>query len=799
MSRPMIDPRTLNIRSSLGHHRARRVAAGIKIGACATLVCLLSSTAVISQTVLPPMEPPSRPAGRTVADSPPPEWPKRTLGPAGAPNVLVILTDDIGFGSSSAFGGLIPTPTLETLASHGIKYNQFNTTALCSPTRASLLTGREPHTAGMGNVNNLATAYEGYTSVMPKSAAMISETLRQNGFSTAAFGKWHLTPEWEQSQVGPFDHWAVGQGFEYFYGFDGGDTDQYAPALIENTKPIAPPTGDPTYILDRDLADHAIGWLQQQHDLAPDKPFFLYYASGSAHSPHSAPKEWRDKFRGKFDQGWDQVREEIFERQKTMGVIPADAKLTPRPDFLPPWSSLTTDQKRLYARMMEVYAAAVAYSDHEIGRVVDSLRESGQLNNTLVIFVEGDNGSSAEGGKQGLFSETAMINGFEENFDYLLAHIDDLGTDKAYDHYPAAWAWAMDTPFQYYKQVASHFGGVRNGMVVSWPARIKDQGTLRSQFEYVADVVPTILEATGVKAPDVVNGVPQKPMDGVSFVYTFDHPQEPSRRHTQVFEMVQNLGIYHDGWWAGTTPAAAPWDITLVRKIDLASRKWELYDISKDFSQADDLAASHPDKLAQMKDLFFTEAAKAKILPIHSVGDGRAGRPSLAEGRTDFLFHDGLTRVPEGAAPRLIGHSYTISAKVTCPEGGGAGVLIAQGGRFGGWSFYLKNGRPTFHYNAIDERQYRIRAPDPLTRGDHELTAGFKADSPTPGTGGTMTLAVDGRTVASGRIEHTHVTWISNSEGLDVGQDTLTPVSDDYTVADSRFTGRLKEVRVKLR
>ncbi len=763
-------------------------------------VLFMSASGASAQRVLPPAEPTGQTdVGRTAAESGPARWPQSPVAPAGAPNVLLIMTDDEGFGSSTVFGGLIPTPAVEALASRGARYNQFNTTAICSPTRAALLTGREPHNVNMGNLNNLPTGYEGYTSVIPKSTGMIAETMRQNGYTTGAFGKWHITPEWEQSAAGPFDRWPTGQGFTYFYGFHGGDTDPFTPALYENTLAIAPPASDPSYFLDRDVADHAIGWIRQQHQLAPDKPFFVYYAARAPHTPHVAPKEWLDKFRHKFDQGWDVTREQIFARQKALGIIPKGTKLTPRPSFLPAWSSLTTDRKRVYARMMEAYAAALAYNDHEIGRVIESLRASGQLENTLVIYIAGDNGGSAEGGPQGLLVEDAFLNGYPENFDYLLKNIGNIGGPKFFNNYPAGWAWAMNTPFQYYKQVASHFGGIRNGLIVSWPGHVKNDSSMRSQFIHVTDIVPTILESTGIEQPTMLNGVSQKPLDGISFAYTFNHPGEASRRRTQVFEMLQNLGIYHDGWWAGTRPSAAPWEVTFAKKIDLASRQWELYNIATDYSQAHDVASANPAKLEEMKTLFFAEAAKHSILPIHSIGDGAAGRPSLTNGRTMFTYQSGVSRVPESAAPRIIGRSYTITADVVIPTGGASGVLVTQGGQFGGYAFYLKDGRPVFHYNAIEESQYSIAAPARLSAGAHQLVADFVADSSTPGAGGILTISVDGELAAKGRIERTHRTWISIYEGFDVGQDTLSPIDDDYTIATSKFTGDLRKLSIELK
>ncbi|MGE4430433.1 MAG: arylsulfatase [Sphingobium sp.] len=763
------------------------------------LARLLSGIALLASPALAQTEL-AVPANALPGHAQPIAWPRNPQAPAGAPNILLILTDDVGFGSASTFGGLIPTPNLDALARDGARYNAFNTTALCSPTRAALLTGREPHSVGMGNVSNLPTAYEGYTSVIEPATGMIARTLSDNGYITAAFGKWHLTPEWEQSSLGPFDRWPTGQGFSYFYGFHGGDTDQFAPALFENTRPIAPPADDPTYILDKDLSERASLWIQQQHDQAPDKPFFLYLAPGTAHSPHSAPPEWLAKFRGKFDQGWDVVREQIFANQKKAGIIPADAKLTPRPDFMPAWDSLPPDRKQVYARMMEAYAAAIAYNDDQVGRVIQGLKKSGQFDNTLIISIQGDNGASGEGGLSGNLTEEAFINQYPEDFEYLKRHIDEIGGPKAHNHFPAMWAWAMNSPFQYYKQLASHFGGIRNGMVVSWPGKIEAPERVRSQFLYVTDVVPTLLEAAGIKQPEVQRGVEQAPLDGISFAYSFTRPNAPTQRRTQVFEMMQNLGIYHEGWMASTAPAAAPWEITKAQKIDLTKRKWELYQVSKDYSQANDLAASQPKKLKELQALFFAEAEKAKILPIHGIAEGAQGRPSLTEGRTSFTYHAGLTRMPENTAPPIIGKSFDIIAEMDIPADRTAnGVIVTQGGRFGGYALYVKDGKPVFHYNMTNDLQYRIASQTDLAPGKHVLMARFVMDKPERGSAGTVTLLLDGKDIATGRVDHTHRAWISNSEGFDVGEDTLTPINDDYTIANSRVNFTLDHVRIDLK
>lgn len=747
--------------------------------------------------ILPPPEAPStQKRGLTAQESDPPCWPRSRCAPAGAPNVLVILTDDVGFGACSTFGGLIPTPTLDMLAAQGLRYNRFHTSAMCSPTRAALLTGRNPHAVAMGNISHFATGYDGYTSAIPKSAGMLAETLRQNGYSTAAFGKWHLTPEWETSSQGPFDRWPTGQGFEYFYGFLGADTDQFSPALVENTTAIAPPTDDPDYILDRDLADQAIRWTRDQQVLTPDKPFFMYYAPGTAHAPYQAPREWLERFRGAFDQGWDRVREEIFARQKAQGVIPADAELTPRPEFLPAWETLPPAHRRLFARYMEAFAAMLAFFDHQIGRFLEHLRANGQLENTLIFFIQGDNGSDAAGGLSGAFFEQAQLNKMEEDLDYALAHIDEIGGSRSYSKFPAGWAWAMNTPFQYYKQVASHLGGVRNGLVVHWPARIRAQGEVRSHFSHVIDVVPTILEATGIRTPRVLNGVEQKPLDGASFVHSFEQDSALDSDHSQVFEMYQNMAIYEGGWWAGTRPANVPWLAHFASSTDPRSRTWELYDLRGDFSQARDLAEVYPERLQAMRQRFLEEAERCNILPIHGNNEGAEGCPTPLASRSRFVFYPGMTRIPESFAPGIFGRSYTILAEVDIPEGGANGVLITHGGFGGGYAFYLHCGVPVFHYNGTSGRQYPIRASGPLAAGAHTLEACFVADGPQPGGGGTLVLRDTGMVLASGRIEATHRRWMW--EGLDVGEDSLTPVNDDYAIATSRFTGTLHRVVVTL-
>lgn len=759
--------------------------------ATSTLVCAAPGFAQVAADTV----------GRTVETTHAPRWPDRPTAPKGAPNVLLIMTDDVGYGVTSAFGGPVATPNFDALARQGLRYSRFNTTALCSPTRASLLTGRMPHNVNMGNVTNLPTGYDGYTTVIPKGAATVAEVLKDAGYNTAMLGKGHITPEWEMSPSGPFDRWPTGLGFEYFYGFLSADTSLWNPNLVENERPVDAPVG-PGYHLEKDMADHAIAWLQRQHASAPDKPFFLYYAPGAAHTPHHAPQEWLDKFKGTFDQGWDKVREESFRRQKAMGLIPKDSVLSPRPDSLPAWDTLDAEHRKVYARLMEAYAATVAYSDHETGRLIQALRDSGQFDDTMIVFIEGDNGASAEGGLNGLAFEQSAITGHKETFAELASHYDEIGGPMVYNHFPAAWAWAMNSPYPWWKQIASQAGGVRNGMVVSWPSRIKDGGAFRNQYAHVSDIAPTILEAAGVKAPEVVNGVRQQPIDGISLAYSFTAPKAPSQRRTQVYEMMENFGIYHEGWIAGTLPKRMAWEVGVGedRKLGVGpeSRKWTLFNLDRDFTTAHDLAAKNPAKLKELQDLFWKEAAANRILPIHDYSEGTAGRPTVGGNRTSFTYRAPLSRLNEDAAPHTIGKSFTIDAQVEL-NAGANGVLVTQGGRFGGYAFYLKDGVPVFHYNAVGADQFTIRAQGPVSAGRHRLTAAFQADRQEPGSGGTLTLRIDGKPIGSGRIERTIRGWMSHTEGFDIGTDTVTAVNKDYTVADSGFTGTITRLDVTLK
>jgi arylsulfatase len=762
-----------------------------------------------AQEVLPhPRQPFKGKIGRTASESTP-DFPKPIEAPKGAPNVLLIMTDDVGFGASSTFGGPIPTPTLDQLAKAGLRYNMFHTTALCSPTRAALITGRNHHTNATGVITEMGTGFPGYNSLMPKSSGTVGEILKQNGYNTAWFGKNHNVPDWQTSQAGPFDLWPTALGFEYFYGFIGGDTDQWHSAIFDGTRPVEAEEqhGPNPKHFDELMADKAIAWIRQQNSLAPDKPFFAYYAPGLTHAPHHAPKEWIAKFKGQFDQGWDKLREETFARQKQMGVIPANTRLTPRPKEIPAWDSLTADQKKLYAHMMEVYAGSLAYVDYNIGRVIAAVEETGELDNTLIVYIQGDNGASGEGTLQGLANEVGVAgNGVEETLPYLLSIIDDLGGPTTYNHYPVGWAHAMDTPFQWTKQVASHFGGTRNDLVISWPKRIKQTGEVRSQFSSVIDIAPTILEAVGVKAPTMINGVKQTPIEGFSLVYSFNNAKASTRHKSQYFELMGNRGIYDNGWMANTTPLKLPWakvslDAPTPNPDDF---QWELYHVAEDFSQANNLAAQNPAKLKELQAAFEREAKRYNVYPLDSSLAERMDvrlRPSLTRGRSTFTYYPNTVRIPEGAAPDLKNKSYTVTAEVEIPADGADGVLITQGGRFGGWGMLVLDGKPQFVHAFSNQPQhkYRVASNEKLAPGKHAIKFDFKYDGPGYGKSGVGTLSVDGKQVAQGKIERTIPTRFSLDETLDVGEDTGTPVVEDYAnKMPFKFTGNLKKVVIEL-
>lgn len=761
---------------------------------------------VTAQDVLPQPQSPFKGKVNRLAKESTPDFPTEVQAPMGAPNVLLILTDDVGFGASSTFGGPIPTPTFDKLAANGLRYNRFHTTALCSPSRASLIVGRNHHSCATGIVMEMGTGYPGYNTLMPRSCGSIARILKDNGYGTAWFGKNHNVPDWHTSPAGPFDLWPTGLGFEYFYGFLGGDTDQWHPALFENTRPILDQPTDPTYHLDRDLADRSIAWIREQKAVAPQKPFFAYYSTGTPHAPHQAPKDWIAKFKGRFDHGWDEVREETLERQKKLGIVPAETKLTARPKEIPAWVSLSDDQRKLYAHMMEVYAGTLAHCDYHAGRVLEAIEQLGERDNTLVIYIQGDNGASAEGSLQGTVNELAtMLNGVTEDMPYLLSMMDKLGTDLTFNHYPVGWAHAMNTPMQWTKQVASHYGGIRNGMVMSWPKGIKAKGEVRSQFCHLIDIVPTILEAAQINAPSVIDGVKQKPMEGTSLVYTFHDAKVKERHSTQYFELVGNRGIYHEGWMASTTPLRLPWVTGAGVAPSPDDFKWELYNVAEDFSQSKDLAAQHPEKLKELQAIFDHEARKYDVYPLDSSFADRANpaiRPSLTRGRTTFTYFPGMVRIPEATAPDVKNKDYRVTAEAEIPAGGANGVLVTQGGRFLGWGLFIIDGKPVFVHALSNQPQhkYRIASDEKLTPGKHTIVFDFNYDGGGGiGKGGTGRLVVDGKKVAEGYIERTVGVRFSADETFDIGEDHGTPVVEDY--ADKmpfKFTGTIGKVVVNL-
>ena len=719
--------------------------------------------------------------------------------PDGAPNVLIVLIDDMGFGQSSAFGGPIHMPTLDHLANDGLRYNEFHTTALCSPTRSALLTGRNHHMNNFGSISETATAFPGQTGQRPNSVAPLAEMLRLNGYSTAAFGKYHEAAAWEVSASGPTDRWPTRSGFDKFYGFIGGEANQWAPSLYDGMTKIEPPHM-PNYHLMTDMTNQAIEWMQSQKSLTPDKPFFIYFAPGATHAPHQVPKEWIAKYKGQFDQGWDKLREETLARQIKLGVVPPDTTLAAKPKAIKDWDTLSADEHTLFARQMEVFAGFGEYADTEIGRLIQAIQDMGQLDNTLVFYVVGDNGASAEGGMNGLFSEMSFFNGVTDTVPDLLKHLDDFGGPNSYSHYAAGWAVAGDTPFAWTKQVAGNYGGTRNGLAIYWPKRITTKGQVRSQWHHVIDVAPTVLEAAGLPQPKSVNGTTQTPIQGVSMVYSFDDPKAQDRHTTQYFEIFGNRGIYHDGWLAQTVHRA-PWETK--PRAALLDDKWELYNTTADFSLANDLAASNPAKLKEMQALFLTQAAKNHALPIDDRGVERvnaklAGRPDLMAGRTSLTVYEGMIGMSENVFLNLKNSSHTVTAEVEIPQGGAEGVIIAQAGRFGGWSLYLNHGKPTYAYNFLGIESYKISSPTALPPGKATIRFEFAYDGGGIGKGGTGTLFVNGTKVVSGRINRTQCCIFSGDEGADVGRDNETNVSDDYKEGDNKFTGKIGKVTVQL-
>ncbi len=731
-----------------------------------------------------------------------PWWPPTIVPPKGAPNVLLIMTDDQGYGVSGTFGGVIPTPALDRIAKAGVRYTQFNSTALCSPTRAALITGRNHHSSGFGVITELSTGFPGYDSVIGPDNATIGAILKGNGYATSWFGKNHNTPAYQYTIAGPFDQWPVGMGFDYFYGFMGGETDQWTPYLFQNNKQISPWVGKPNYNLTTDLADEAIGYMKELNAAAPDKPFFLYYVPGGSHSPHQPKAEWVEKFKGKFDKGWNALREEIFANQKRLGAIPENAKLTEWPDSLPKWETLSADQKKLFARQAEVYAGYTAYTDYEIGRVIQQVEDMGQLDNTLIIYINGDNGTSPEGTLSGTPNQYTSYNGILEfPIEEQLKFYDAWGSAGSYPHMAVAWSWAFDTPFKYTKQIASHFGGTRQGMAISWPNRIKDAGGVRTQFHHIIDIVPTILEAAGIKAPQTVNGIKQKPIEGISMAYTFDKASTntPSKRKTQYFEMIANRGIYNEGWYANTTPPHGPW-ILNAPLPPIADYKWELYNITEDYSQANDLAAKMPGKLKEMQNLFVKEAAKYNVLPLNNDTFARAvaPRPSATAGKTVFTYTGVNPGINSSNAPNVLGRSYKMTAEVDVPQGGGDGMIATMGGRWGGWGLYMLKGKPVFNYNMLILAQYRWEGTDVLAPGKHTIAFEYTYDGPGIAKGGSGVLKVDDKVVATGKQANSISFLQVADETFDVGIDTRTGVNDkDYQVPFA-FDGKIHKLTVNL-
>ncbi len=720
--------------------------------------------------------------------------------PKGAPNVLVVMLDDVGFGGSSAFGGPCNTPTAERLAAGGLKLNRFHTTALCSPTRQALLTGRNHHSVGMGGITEIATSAPGNSSVRPKEKAPIAETLMLNGYSTAQFGKCHEVPVWEVSPVGPFNQWPTGSGFEYFYGFVGAEANQYYPGLYEGTSPIEPPKSpEEGYTLTEDLADRAITWVRQQKALVPDKPFFMYWAPGATHAPHHVPKEWSDKYKGKFDGGWDALREQIIARQKELGVVPADAELTRRHDEIPAWDDMPAALKPVLAREMELYAGFLEQTDHEVGRLVDTLEDLGVLEDTLIYYIIGDNGASAEGTLNGSFNEMAMLNGMPEieTTEFLLSKIDDFGTPKAYNHYAVGWAHALCTPYQWTKQVASHWGGTRNGTIVHWPNGFADKGKARNQFHHVIDVAKTILEAAGLPEPTVVNSVAQAPLEGVSMLETLRDGDAPEHHDVQYFEILGNRGIYHKGWTA-VTKHRTPWTTEAPPAFD--DDVWELYG-PDDWTQAHDLAKENPQKLADMQRLWLIEAVKYNVVPLDDRTFERfnpdlAGRPQLIRGDSQLLF-PGM-RVSENCVLTLKNKSYSVTADITVAESGATGVIITQGGLVGGWSLYAYEGRLKYCYNFLGIDHFLVTAEQPIPTGKHQVRMEFKYDGGGLGKGGDVTLYYDGKPVGQGRVERTQPMIYSADEACDVGADTGSPASPDYGPTGNKFSGQIAWVQIDI-
>jgi len=753
------------------------------------------------RTVLPikdPWHPPIETLDARNATAPPMF---QVNAPKGAPNVVIILLDDLGYGGMGAFGGVVDTPTFDKLASQGLRYNQFHSTALSSPTRQALKTGRNHHSCNQAKVSEMATSFPGANGELPNDIAPLSQMLRMNGYSTGAFGKWHETAVWETSPSGPFDRWPTSQGFDRFYGFIGGETNQWNPNIYDNSSPIEPPD-DPNYHFMNDMTTRAIEWVRFQQSLTPDKPFFIYFAPGAVHAPHHVPEEYISKYRGKFDEGWDVIRQRIFENQRRLGVIPPDTQLAPKPDDIEDWNQLSEKERKLYSRQAEVFAGFLEMTDVETGRLIDAIEDMGELENTLIFYIAGDNGTSAEGGRSGLYNEMAFFNDDPNasNIDSMLEYYDEWGGPSTYPHMAAGWAICFDSPFMWAKQVASNYGGTRQAMVIHWPERIKARGEIRSQWHHVIDVTPTILEACGLPEPRVVNGVPQRPIEGVSMVYTWDDSKAADRHLIQYFEILGNRGVYYDGWFAGTVhrkPWASP-------EHGFTEDEWELYHVAKDFSMSEDLAARYPEKLRELQDLFLMEALKYKVLPLddrlQEIFDPQiAGRPDLMFGRKTLTLYEGMGSLLENCFISIRNSSFEIIADIESKDSNPNGVIVQQGGRFGGWSLYVKEGAPVFAYNYLGVDRYTIRGDSIIAPGKSIIKLDFAYDGGKLGAGGTATLYMNGQQIGTGRIEKTEPYIFSGDETANVGRDRETPVSDDYTVKTSKFTGKINKVTITLK
>ena len=772
-----------------------------------------SATATIGGKQLPPPTPKFGGVIKQKASESKAWWAPRVVPPKGAPNVLLIMTDDQGFGAPSTFGGVIPTPAMDRIAQAGLRYTNFHSTSLCSPTRAALITGRNHHSVGFGVVGEIATGFPGYDSIIPIEKGTIGTILKENGYATSWFGKNHNTPSYQSSQAGPFNQWPNGMGFEYFYGFVGGDASQWQPNLYRNTTAIYPFQGNPGWNLETAMADEAIQYMKQLKAIAPDKPFFVYYVPGATHSPHHPTPEWIKKISDMhlFDEGWNKVRETIFANQKRLGIMPPNAQLTPWPKGLPEWESLSWDEKKLFIKQADVYGAYLAYADHEIGRVIQAVEDLGELDNTLIIYIGGDNGASAEGMLHGTPNEFTTFNGVAVPVKDQFLWYEFWGSERTFPHFAAGWAWAMGTPFKWVKQVPSHFGGTAQGVAMSWPGRIKDVGGIRAQFHHVIDIVPTILEAAGIRAPDTINGIKQNPVEGVSMRYTWDkaNANAPTRHTTQYFEMLGNRAIYHDGWVAATTPATLPWELSTKTPPDvITGYSWELYNVKDDPTQFNDLAAKMPKKLKEMQALFYSEAKKYNVLPLDNSTLARwnTPRPDLTAGRTAFTYSGELIGTPKSAAPSILNKSYTITAEVEIPEGGAEGMIVTEGGRFGGYGLFLSKGelglgrgRPVFLYNLLDLKRTTWEGPE-LGAGRHTIVFDFKSDGPGLGKGGTGVLSVDGKEVARKSLEHTTPVTFPEDETFDIGQDTRTGVALlEYRYnTPFKFAGKITKLTFKL-